>query len=178
MAGGATTEKEGAIDPLECKCSNQTYLSLTPAREVWCMTCPLGARCPADQRCALRAGSSGVCSNGDTIVGVWEIDISTGTYALRSCPAGYALINTLDSLYTEPFSGDFNHDVQRCQPCDTKFEYIFNYTGNCEECPRCVYNMAMTLMYLCASKSPFTTQITVRSVPGMGMTLIYLCASK
>ncbi len=141
IAGGATTEAEGATDPLECKCSDQTYLSLTASswtssREASCMTCPLGARCPADQRCALRAGFSGVCDNGNRIVGVWEMDASTGTYALVSCPAGYALINTLESFYTEPFSQGFNHDMQRCQPCDTKFEYIFNYTQSCEECPR------------------------------------------
>ncbi len=90
-------------------------------------------------------------------MGVWEADVaSTGQYVLQSCPAGYALLNTLDSNYAEPFSTAFNHDFQRCQQCDTKFEYIINYNSTCRECPRCVKSPVWLLVFCLAQQSDST----------------------
>jgi hypothetical protein len=138
IAGGATTDKEGATSPIECKCSDDTYFVIAPGGEIWCTTCPLGARCPQDQSCALRNGPAGACMNGSPLIGVWEPDAKTAKYVLQSCPPDYALLNTLDSNYAHVSSEKFNHDFQRCQQCDPKFEYILNYNGTCKECPRCV----------------------------------------
>jgi hypothetical protein len=136
-AGGATTDREGAASPVECKCPDETYVSVTNDGEALCTICPLGARCAADQSCALR-NSSHVCSNGDLIIGVWETDSDTGKYVLQSCPTGHALINTLTSTYEDPSlpSEAFAYGVQHCEACDTKFEYILDYKGTCKECPR------------------------------------------
>jgi hypothetical protein len=86
--------------------------------------------------------------NGNPLIGVWEPDAGTAKYVLQSCPPGYALLNTLDSNYAEVSSDRFNHDFQRCQQCDPKFEYILNYNGTCRECPRCVPPLESSVIVL------------------------------
>jgi len=102
----------------EClACSADQYIVNSNNPRYSCRACPVGAKCDGSTMTGLANGS------------VWEIDLATGYYILKSCPKGYQFVNTS--------SGVFSQAAQQCLACKTN-EYIIdsnNPSLSCQTCP-------------------------------------------
>ena len=125
-SGSETGGLDGQTEASACQCGDRLYLK-NPAGSggiFSCANCPRGAVC-ADGSCALRNADFN-CSDGTSIVGDWVINNSTGSYDLRSCPAGY-------ETWTTQEQG--SEEMQQCHKC-LESQYIIDpdlYA--CQKCP-------------------------------------------
>ena len=111
--------------PGSCRfCEPGTYsvypLSKDPASTTDTPSC---INCPAGGNCEL--GGAAI----QFAVGIWAL--RNGIYFLRSCPAGFQLINSTSGTS----SGTFSHDQQRCRACLSGQYIIDPDHDNCQNCP-------------------------------------------
>jgi hypothetical protein len=121
----STTQGTNSTSVDECVCSAQFYRTFEGSYK--CMICPAGAMCAGE------AGS--ICSFGveasqckEEIIGDWVYN-ADGLLYLESCPesSGYSRVTGVD--------GRFNHNIQLCKKCDSRFQFILDMDTPCQECP-------------------------------------------
>ena len=113
-------------DAQQCKpCGSSEYI-VKPNTDQ-CMPCPKGAQCPSDLSCALRYPLPFVCPVGDRIIGIWEVNMTMGTFILKECPLNYTLISTSEAGSAE---------LQRCSECPIGSYTVHPDTQSCQTCPK------------------------------------------
>eukprot|EP00961_Rhodomonas_salina_P154205 2077262-Rhodomonas_salina.3 len=137
----ATTARTAETRADACVCVASTYIVTDSVSGLsHCMTCPVGAQCAASGACALRSPSQ-ACEQDNTtspssIVGDWTREAPGREFRVRTCPAGYSRITSLDGTS----SGVFFHDSQQCRKCEPGRHYILNPdTDTCQRCPPGVF---------------------------------------
>ncbi len=122
---GSFTERTNSTSIEQCVCDAQYYKARDGSHR--CMTCPAGAVCSGEVGRVCAFGSEGAQCQ-ETILGDWSFH-TDGLLYLDSCAAlpGYARVNTID--------GVFNHDIQTCKKCDSRYEYMIDPNLPCQECP-------------------------------------------
>lgn len=116
-----------------CDCDDAYYLEVEVDRPL-CVKCPTGALCESGV-CALRSYPDPGCpedserrAGPDIVVGVWEVDTSTGRFVLAHCPSKYEMVTAESAGSEEP---------QECRGCLANQYIIDGQQGHrCWDCPR------------------------------------------
>ena len=91
----------GANNKNKCICLQGYYPVINPQAQnlgAECQQCPQGALCPENNTCSLSNKPIFTCRDGGpSILGDWQLDVSTGQYHLVTCPAGYELLQSSES---------------------------------------------------------------------------------
>ncbi len=117
-------------------CAISTYVVHDHEELPHCMPCPIGARCETSDACALQMDNLTCPGTNVTephsIVGEWVQKEKRGEYQVKSCPAGYSRINSLDGTS----NGVFFHEAQQCRKCLPGRHYILHPNNDtCQRCP-------------------------------------------
>lgn len=63
--------------------------------------------------------------------GSWERSNATNTFVLLNCSGGFSLVNSDDGTS----SGEFSHDLQRCEQCSSQQYILRPSLDTCQRCP-------------------------------------------